>query len=29
VTLAAANAMLDFVVKQLIKRSVAYGSTTN
>ena len=29
VTLAAANAMPDFIVKQLIKRSVAYGNTTN
>lgn len=29
VTLAAANAMPDFVVKQLIRRSVAYGNTTN
>ncbi|HSB28410.1 MAG TPA: hypothetical protein VLE19_11175 [Pyrinomonadaceae bacterium] len=29
VTLAAANAMPDFIVKQLIRRSVAYGSTTN
>jgi hypothetical protein len=29
VTLAAANAMPDFIVKQIIKRSVAYGSTTN
>ena len=29
VTLAAANAMPDFIVKQLIKRSVAYGTTTN
>ena len=29
VTLAAANAMPDFLVKQIIKRSVAYGSTTN
>src|SRR6266566_7396368 len=28
-TLAAANAMPDFIVKQLIKRSVAYGTTTN
>src|SRR5688572_24400934 len=28
-TLAAANAMPDFLVKQLIKRSVAYGSTNN
>ncbi len=28
-TLAAAEAMPDFIVKQLIKRSVAYGSTTN
>ena len=29
VTLAAANAMPDFVVKQIIRRSVAYGNTTN
>lgn len=29
VTLAAAGAMPDFIVKQIIKRSVAYGSTTN
>lgn len=29
VTLAAANAMPDFIVKQIIRRSVAYGSTTN
>ena len=29
VTLAAANAMPDFVVKQIIKRSVAYGHTAN
>jgi hypothetical protein len=29
VTLAAANAMPDFLVKQIIKRSVAYGNTTN
>jgi hypothetical protein len=29
VTLAAANAMPDFIVKQIIKRSVAYGTTTN
>jgi hypothetical protein len=29
VTLAAANAMPDFVVKQIIKRSVAYGTTNN
>lgn len=29
VTLAAANAMPDFIVRQLIKRSVAYGSTAN
>jgi len=29
VTLAAANAMPDFVVKQIIKRSVAYGNTAN
>jgi hypothetical protein len=29
VTLAAANAMPDFLVKQLIKRSVAYGNTGN
>jgi hypothetical protein len=28
-TLAAANAMPDFIVKQLIKRSMAYGSTNN
>ena len=28
-TLAAANAMPDFLVKQLIKRSVAYGTTNN
>ena len=28
-TLAAADAMPDFIVKQLIKRSVAYGSTNN
>src|SRR6267378_1029802 len=28
-TLAAANAMPDFLVKQLIKRSIAYGTTTN
>ncbi len=28
-TLAAANAMPDFLVKQLIKRSVAYGTTSN
>ncbi len=29
VTLAAANAMPDFVVKQIIRRSVAYGHTAN
>lgn len=29
VTLAAASAMPDFVVKQIIKRFVAYGNTTN
>jgi len=29
VTLAAANAMPDFLVKQIIKRFVAYGNTTN
>lgn len=29
VTLAAANAMPDFIVRQLIKRSVAYGKTAN
>jgi hypothetical protein len=29
VTLAAANAMPDFLVKQIIKRSVAYGTTAN
>ena len=29
ITLAAAHAMPDFIVKQLIKRSVAYGRTTN
>ena len=29
VTLAAANAMPDFIVKQIIKRSVAYGQTAN
>ena len=29
VTLAAASAMPDFIVKQLIRRSVAYGTTTN
>lgn len=29
VTLAAANAMPDFIVKQLIRRSVAYGTTAN
>jgi len=29
VTLAAANAMPDFLVKQIIRRSVAYGTTTN
>lgn len=29
VTLAAAGAMPDFLVKQIIKRSVAYGSTAN
>src|SRR5690349_18333027 len=29
VTLAAANAMPDFLVKQIIKRSVAYGNTGN
>ena len=29
VTLMAANAMPDFLVKQIIKRSVAYGNTTN
>jgi hypothetical protein len=29
VTLAAANAMPDFIVKQIVKRSVAYGTTTN
>jgi len=29
VTLAAANAMPDFIVKQIIKRSVAYGNTAN
>lgn len=28
-TLAAANAMPDFIVKQLIKRSIAYGTTNN
>ncbi len=28
-TLAAANAMPDFIVKQIIKRSVAYGNTAN
>ncbi|MDQ1707241.1 MAG: hypothetical protein QOJ88_452 [Pyrinomonadaceae bacterium] len=28
-TLAAADAMPDFIVKQLIKRSVAYGTTSN
>jgi hypothetical protein len=28
-TLGAANAMPDFIVRQLIKRSVAYGSTAN
>src|SRR5882762_10999505 len=28
-TLAAADAMPDFIVKQLIKRSVAYGGTNN
>src|SRR4029079_11809559 len=29
VTIAAANAMPDFLVKQIIKRSVAYGNTAN
>jgi hypothetical protein len=29
VTLAAANAMPDFLVKQIVKRSVAYGTTSN
>lgn len=29
VTLAAANAMPDFIVKQIIKRSIAYGNTAN
>ena len=29
VTLAAANAMPDFIVKQLVRRSIAYGDTTN
>src|SRR6201988_2614844 len=29
VTLMAANVMPDFIVKQIIKRSVAYGTTTN
>ena len=29
VTLAAAGAMPDFLVKQIVKRSVAYGNTTN
>ncbi len=29
VTLAASEAMPDFIVKQIIKRSVAYGQTTN
>src|SRR5688572_1801118 len=29
VTLAAAGAMPDFLVKQIVKRSVAYGTTTN
>ena len=29
VTLAAANAMPDFIVKQIIKRSIAYGTTAN
>src|SRR5215210_7486298 len=29
VTLAAANAMPDFLVRQIIKRSVAYGNTAN
>src|SRR5215467_1860208 len=29
VTLAAAGAMPDFLVKQIIKRSIAYGNTTN
>ena len=29
VTLAAANAMPDFLVKQIIRRSVAYGNTNN
>ena len=29
VTLAAANAMPDFLVKQIIRRSVAYGNTAN
>ena len=29
VTLAAANAMPDFLVKQIIKRSIAYGNTAN
>ena len=29
VTLAAANAMPDFLVKQIVKRSVAYGNTAN
>src|SRR5205085_1340205 len=29
VTLAAANAMPDFLVKQIVKRSIAYGTTSN
>src|SRR6185295_7580080 len=29
VALAAANAMPDFIVKQIIKRSIAYGTTAN
>ena len=29
VTLAAANAMPDFLVKQIVKRSIAYGQTAN
>ena len=29
VTMAAANAMPDFIVKQIIRRSVAYGNTAN
>jgi hypothetical protein len=29
VTLAAANAMPDFIVKQIIRRSIAYGTTAN